>query len=106
MGNTLLGVICGVGEEPRINAAFNPISTSDDHAILERVHECIIKEKIPHGVDQFTTTMRQDVLLLCVPLFMERSRKVAKVVRKLQQGMSLVSPKFIKSHTDGMYATW
>jgi hypothetical protein len=32
-------------------------------------------------MDQFATTMRQDVLLLCVPLLVECCSKVAKVIR-------------------------
>jgi hypothetical protein len=36
-------------------------------------------------MDQLPTTMRQDILLLCVPLLMKCGRKVVKVIWELLQ---------------------
>ena len=82
--NILLRVIGRVSEEPRIHAAFNPISTPDDNAILKGMHKRIIEQKIPHSMDKFTATMCQDILSLRIPLLVECSREVVEVVRELQ----------------------
>ena len=81
---TLLRVIGRVSEEPWIDTALNPISAFDDYTVLECIYKRIVEEEVPHSMDQFTMTVRQDVLLLCVPLLVKCCRKVTKVVRELR----------------------
>jgi hypothetical protein len=56
------------------------------------VDERVVEKKVPHGVDQLTTAMRQDIPSLRFPLLVECGRKVTKVVGELQGDVSAGLP--------------
>jgi hypothetical protein len=44
----------------------DPVGTSNYNSILVCIHELLVKNQIPNGLEQLTFAVRQDVLCCCL----------------------------------------